>query len=311
MVEFVLLLLLGLALLGLVIAIAQVRKAAMAKKNLEDRFRPIVDVDKERQRVRTEIAQERQHASAEMENERRRLASEHQRALGQLESERQRFAAEQLRESRERENERQKVVAEQLQAATELEAQRRRASREIEGERQRVAAEAESEQRRIFAGIEGDRQQKAKELSVLENQRSAASAEIKQLRIDIARLHAEFAVLDEESNFQSFGFYKPRYSFASSQLYQDKLEDNRAQQKVMLKEKTAAVCATEWQVNGSKAEGRKQINQTLKLMLRAFNGECDATTAKVKYNNVRVMEARILKAWETINGLAEVQMCSA
>jgi hypothetical protein len=47
----------------------------------------------------------------------------------------------------------------------------------------------------------------------------------------------------------------------------------------------------------------------LKLMLRAFNGECDAAVAKVKYNNVQVMETRIRKAYEVINSLAEVQTC--
>jgi multidrug efflux pump subunit AcrA (membrane-fusion protein) len=44
-------------------------------------------------------------------------------------------------------------------------------------------------------------------------------------------------------------------------------------------------------------------------MLRAFNGESDAAVAKVKFNNVTVMEARIRKAYEKINGLAEVQKC--
>ena len=33
-------------------------------------------------------------------------------------------------------------------------------------------------------------------------------------------------------------------------------------------------------MNGSRSEGKKQINHTLKLILRAFNGECDAAIAK-------------------------------
>lgn len=56
-------------------------------------------------------------------------------------------------------------------------------------------------------------------------------------------------------------------------------------------------------------KAEKQINQTLKLMLRAFNGECDAAIAKVRYNNIHVMEARIQKARETIDALAEIQNC--
>lgn len=53
----------------------------------------------------------------------------------------------------------------------------------------------------------------------------------------------------------------------------------------------------------------RPVNQTLKLILRAFNGESDAAIAKVKYNNIHVMEARIRKAWEAINSMAGVQQC--
>jgi hypothetical protein len=123
----------------------------------------------------------------------------------------------------------------------------------------------------------------------------------------IDRLRAEFSALDEEANLQSFGFYKPRYNFVSSERYQSKLEEIRSRQKMMIQARTAAVCHAEWTVDGSRAEGRKQTNRTLKLILRAFNGECDAAIAKVKYNNIHVMEARIRKAYEAINGLVEVQ----
>lgn len=97
--------------------------------------------------------------------------------------------------------------------------------------------------------------------------------------------------------------------FATSEIYEQRLERIRDNQKEMLKAKTAAVGDIEWTVNGSVTEGRKSINQTLKLLLRAFNGECDAAIAKVRYNNVHVMEARIQKAFETVNSLAQVQRC--
>jgi hypothetical protein len=44
-------------------------------------------------------------------------------------------------------------------------------------------------------------------------------------------------------------------------------------------------------------------------MLRAFNGECDAAIAKVKYNNVNVMVSRIRKAADAINKLGGVMSC--
>ncbi|HVG22901.1 MAG TPA: DUF4041 domain-containing protein [Thermoanaerobaculia bacterium] len=148
-----------------------------------------------------------------------------------------------------------------------------------------------------------------KALEELQQKRTLEADALTTLQIRIAALRAEFAALDEESNLQTFGFYKPRYSFAESQQYQQRLEVVLAEQKEMLRAKSAAVCSSEWLVNGSKVEGRKQTNQTLKLMLRAFNGESDAAVAKVRYNNVHVMEARIKKAFEVINSLAEVQQC--
>lgn len=41
-------------------------------------------------------------------------------------------------------------------------------------------------------------------------------------------------------------------------------------------------------------------------MLRAFNGECDAATARVTWNNATRMEERIRKAFEAVNKLGEI-----
>jgi hypothetical protein len=196
---------------------------------------------------------------------------------------------------------------------------------DVEAERRNVLAQLAAEQTAHQAELERIRQQQASELtSAIERmsaERAAHAAELDRIRQEqangaakatelarsIAALQAEFAKLDEQSNLQSFGFYKPLYDFANSQMYEARLEQVRGDQKKMIKDKTAAVCSIEWTVNGSKVEGRKQTNQTLKLMLRAFNGECDAAIAKVKYNNVHVMEARIQKANEAINSLVSVQ----
>lgn len=46
-------------------------------------------------------------------------------------------------------------------------------------------------------------------------------------------------------------------------------------------------------------------NRQIKLMLRAFNGECDAAILKARWNNANQMEARIKKAFEAINKMGE------
>jgi hypothetical protein len=181
---------------------------------------------------------------------------------------------------------------------------RRRRGRALRSRQELLAEQSRLEG--VIAQIRGNQQEL---LADLGDKRRQGEADMAAFHASIDRLRAEFNALDEEANLQSFGFYKPRYAFADSLSYQRKLDEIRERQKKMIKNKTAAVCHVEWAVNGSKAEGRKQINQTLKLMLRAFNGECDAAVAKVRYNNVQVMETRIRKAYEAINGMAEVQSC--
>ena len=64
------------------------------------------------------------------------------------------------------------------------------------------------------------------------------------------------------------------------------------------------------EVDGNKNEGKKMVTQQIKLMLRAFNGECDAAVAKVRYNNVVSLDNRIRRSFEQINKLGEVKRIS-
>jgi Domain of unknown function (DUF4041)/T5orf172 domain len=119
----------------------------------------------------------------------------------------------------------------------------------------------------------------------------------------LVALRRELESVEEAIEIQSFGFYRPKYGFDSSEQYSTRLAQLREQQKAMIKNGSATHCDTEWRVGGSAAEGRKMIERMSKLMLRAFNGECDAAIAKVKYDNVASLEQRITKSCEEINKL--------
>ena len=168
---------------------------------------------------------------------------------------------------------------------------------------------ADAERSRVLAEV-GQEREKA------EQKRREAEAELGRLMGSIATnrsvldaLKAELAAVEASASLQSMGFYKPQFDFDTSERFAAEIERVREKQKTMLSAKTAAVCRTQWTVNNSVIEGRKQIDQTLRLILRAFNGECDAAMAKVRYNNVVAMETRVSKAWEAINKLASVQTC--
>ena len=119
-------------------------------------------------------------------------------------------------------------------------------------------------------------------------------------------LRRELSLVEENLEIQSFGVYKPHFDFKTSEEYKAKLEQNYEKQKALIKDDNAARCTTEWSVGGSRREGERMTKQYTKLMLRAFNGECDASMFKVKWNNVMVMEERIRKTFEAINKMGTV-----
>lgn len=136
-----------------------------------------------------------------------------------------------------------------------------------------------------------------------------AETEERELSVKISGLKAQLKGLEEQEIFEAFGFYESKYDFHEAEEYKQRLEKIRAQQKQMIKDKQAAICHTQWSVGGSVKEGKKMTDNFLKLVLRAFNGECDASVAKVKYSNVETMENRIRKTYEDLNKLSQTTHC--
>lgn len=130
-----------------------------------------------------------------------------------------------------------------------------------------------------------------------------AQKELEEITCQISARKKELVELDEKILLQEFSLYEPQYDFINSEMYREKLEEIRERQKAMIKSGTATTGATDWTVNGSAAKGRKMVGDTQKLLLRAFNSECEYVTWKVKYNNFESSLKRIEKSYETIKKL--------
>lgn len=117
------------------------------------------------------------------------------------------------------------------------------------------------------------------------------------------RLAKEVAIFDEKLAFAEMGVYEPHFDYTDSEQYKQAILENREKQKAMVSHKTAAVAKTEWTVGGSKAKGQTMNNRNVKLALRAFNNECDAAVANVRWNNANAMEKRIINARQQIDNL--------
>ena len=144
----------------------------------------------------------------------------------------------------------------------------------------------------------------------METDLSRRISEIKQLDEEIKSKEKKIVDLDDEALVQDFGLYRPHYDFANALDYRERLAEIRAQQKALIKDKKAVSGNTNWQVNGSLSQGKKMVNDTQKLLLRAFNTECDELIAKVKYTNYDASLNRIHKSAETISKLGTIMNIS-
>lgn len=138
-----------------------------------------------------------------------------------------------------------------------------------------------------------------RELGELEEKKKKLNDEIKAAKLKLIET-------DESVLMQEFGLYAPKYDFANSDEYKSRLLDIRAQQKDMIKNKTAATGLTGWTVNNNAAKGRKMVADMQKLLIRAFNNECDDVIGKIKFNNIESGIKRISASRDAISKLGDI-----
>lgn len=141
------------------------------------------------------------------------------------------------------------------------------------------------------------------QISKLQKEISKRETSINKLDQTISEKKSEIIWLDDEILVQEFGLYQPQFDFANSLDYKEKLAEVRARQKDLIKDKKAVSGATNWTVNGNASQGKKMVSDTQKLLLRAFNSECDELVSKVKYTNFDASLNKIHKSAEAISKL--------
>lgn len=134
--------------------------------------------------------------------------------------------------------------------------------------------------------------------------------EVGKLEQDISEKKRQIVGLVDDISVQEFGLYSPSYVFANSDLYKEKLTKIRDEQKQCIKNDTACTGSTNWTVNGNEAKGRAMVKDMKKLLLRAFNVECDDVVANVKISNFDKSVDRIYKTSEQISKLGKIMSIS-
>lgn len=135
---------------------------------------------------------------------------------------------------------------------------------------------------------------------------SGLEADLEKLQVEISNAKKNLVETNETVLMQEFGLYEPKYDFATSEEYKDRLQEVRAKQKDLIKSHLAATGSTDWSVNNSLVRGKKMVADMQKLLLRAFNSECDEVISKIKFNNIDAGIKRITASRETISKLGKI-----
>lgn len=198
----------------------------------------------------------------------------------------------------------------EARAARDAVEQRFAAVVDVEREIAAVRAKAAEERAQEEAEAAQARETAARDLASIEAQAKAMQSNLAELQDLYAQkrkvydgLLSQVAIFDERLAFAEMGVYEPHFDFDDSDQYKAAIERVRAKQKAMVSAKSAVVCGIEWTVDGSKAKGKTMTDRNIRLTLRAFNNECEAAIANVRWNNAKAMEKRIETARSQIDAM--------
>ncbi|MCC9622323.1 DUF4041 domain-containing protein [Thalassospira sp. MA62] len=145
-------------------------------------------------------------------------------------------------------------------------------------------------------GIEKERSSLEKEVETLKRTRD-------QLGLSINEYEGRLSAIEH-------GLYSPpRYlkDEDTSEMLKARLDAVRSKQKALIKEKRATTHPSAYTVDGDKKKGKEFVNDTIKLILRAFNNECDVIIASVKHTNHDRSIDKIAKSFKQLNSLTDMQ----
>ena len=140
----------------------------------------------------------------------------------------------------------------------------------------------------------------------LQQKTNELNQQIYSLQTQINNLQNQLIITNDEVLYQSFGLYEPQFDFKNSEEYKGRLDQERENQKAMIKSQAAWEGFRGWALNGSASQGKKMQNNLQKLLLRAFNNECDDIVNHVTYSNIEQSKKKVQTSFQIINNLSSI-----
>jgi len=164
---------------------------------------------------------------------------------------------------------------------------------------------------REFGALDAvDRQRRigelTEDLNTLGASLSKRQGELSLLNSQIEGLRSQLVILEEELLLETFGFYKLKLPLLRSEQFKNHLVVIREKQKTLIKDERATKMLSRLTVSGDEKAGPKLTRDIQKLLIRAFNNECDSCVESVKFNTIESFQSRIEKSFESLNKIGKV-----
>ena len=136
-----------------------------------------------------------------------------------------------------------------------------------------------------FIDLDKEKEIKNTEIATLEKKYLDLNGSYEESYLVYEDLKNQIELYNDSLDISSYGLYKPKFDLNHSEAYVKAIEANYDKQKNAIKEayghSEATISNVKWTVNDSKTEGNRMIKRNRKLILYAFNGECDSIISKV------------------------------
>lgn len=148
------------------------------------------------------------------------------------------------------------------------------------------------------------------ELETCKTEISNAVAEHKRLQREIQKAGEDLIETRDEHIFQQYALYHPKYVFNTVDEYKEKLKELRDKEKDLIRKKQAVTGAQNWTVNNSASQGAKMVADMQKLLLRAFNAECDHIIDHITVANIEASDKKMTASYNAISDLGKIMKIS-
>ncbi|EGR2252662.1 DUF4041 domain-containing protein [Vibrio parahaemolyticus] len=136
------------------------------------------------------------------------------------------------------------------------------------------------------------------------------NANIEKGELDLNELMGDIDLYSRLDEYTAHGHFEmPQYLYETSTRYAEEIKDIRQQQKDMIKGKTAITFPETTVISNDKSFNKKILNGQVKLMLSAFNIECDMLIGKVSPSSFGRTLERIEKLANNLEKSAATLEC--